>query len=199
MAICYNRRRIFCATYVVNLCFINKPCILLTCHLTGSMATPLAVTNLPWVEKYRPESLDDLISQKEIVSFQSTSDSNNVMFILLQLSDFSHLSSRIGYWLGGRNSAADSRESARKRADSARFRADPPDVRQKYFSADSAERPANVRRTPADSARIRADPRGVRRELAEEFTRKMSADNNLPYTTVLRGETSAADVLPPRK
>ena len=104
-----------------------------------------------------------------------------------------------GYWLGGRTSAADSRESARIRADSARFRADPPDVRQKYFSADSAERPANVRRTPADSARIRADPRGVRGELAEEFTRKMSADNNLPYTTVLRGETSAADVLPPRK
>ena len=60
---------------------------------------------------------------------------------------------------------------ARIRADSARFRADPPDVRQKYFSADSAERPANVRRTPADSARIRADPRGLRGELAEEFTR----------------------------
>ena len=78
---------------------------------------------------------------------------------------------RLGYWLGGRTSAADSRESARIRADSARFRADPPDVRQKYFSADSAERPANVRRTPADSARIRADPRGLRGELAEEFTR----------------------------
>ena len=104
-----------------------------------------------------------------------------------------------GYWLGGRTSAADSRESARIRADSARFRADPPDVRQKYFSADSAERPANVRRTPADSARIRADPRGLRGELAEEFTRKMSADKNLPYTMVLGGETSAADVLPPRK
>lgn len=28
----------------------------------------IATTNLPWVEKYRPESLDDLISQKEIVS-----------------------------------------------------------------------------------------------------------------------------------
>ena len=111
----------------------------------------------------------------------------------------SYLLTRFGYWLGGRTSAADSRESARIRADSARFRADPPDVRQKYFSADSAERPANVRRTPVDSARIRADPRGVRGELAEEFTRKMSADNNLPYTTVLRGETSAADVLPPRK
>ena len=52
----------------------------------------------------------------------------------------------------------------RIRADSARFRADPPDVRQKYFSADSAER-------SADSARIRADPRGLRGELAEEFTR----------------------------
>ena len=104
-----------------------------------------------------------------------------------------------GYWLGGRTSAADSRESARIRADSARFRADPPDVRQKYFSADSAERPANVRRKPADSARIRADPRGLRGELAEEFTRKMSADKNLPNTTVPRGETSAADVLPPRK
>ena len=76
-----------------------------------------------------------------------------------------------GYWLGGRPSAAVPPESARKRADSARFRADPPDVRQKYFSADSAERPANVRRTPADSARIRADPRGLRGELAEEFTR----------------------------
>ena len=91
---------------------------------------------------------------------------------------------------------------ARIRADwfrADRFRADPPDVRQKYFSADSAERPANVRRTPADSARIRADPRGLRGELAEEFTRKMSADKNLPNTTVPRGETSAADVLPPRK
>ena len=77
----------------------------------------------------------------------------------------------LGYWLGGRTSAADSRESARIRADSARFRADPPDVRQKYFSAESAERPANVRRTPAESARIRADPRGLRGELAEEFTR----------------------------
>ena len=61
--------------------------------------------------------------------------------------------------------------SARIRRTSARFRADPPDVRQKYFSADSAERPANVRRTPADSGRIRADPRGLRGELAEEFTR----------------------------
>ena len=71
-----------------------------------------------------------------------------------------------GYWLGGRPSAAVPPESARKRADSARFRADPPDVRQKYFSADSAERPANVRRTPADSARIRADPRGLRRTLS---------------------------------
>ena len=59
--------------------------------------------------------------------------------------------------------------------------------------------PPNVRRTPADSARIRADPRGLRGELAEEFTRKMSADKNLPNTTVPRGETSAADVLPPRK
>ena len=38
------------------------------------MATPLAVTNLPWVEKYRPESLDDLISQKEIVSLLLTTD-----------------------------------------------------------------------------------------------------------------------------
>ena len=98
-----------------------------------------------------------------------------------------------GYWIGGRTSAADSRESARIRADSARFRADPPDVRQKYFSAESAERPANVRRTPAESARIRADPRGVRRELAEEFTRKMSADKNLSYTSAPRGRTSAAD------
>ena len=91
------------------------------------------------------------------------------------------------------------RGSARIRADSARFRADPPDVRQKYFSADSAERPANVRRTPADSARIRADPRGVRRELAEEFTRKMSADKNLSKTSAPRGKTSAADDRPPRK
>ena len=63
--------------------------------------------------------------------------------------------------------------------------------------------PPNVRRTSgersADSARIRADPRGVRRELAEEFTRKMSADKNLSYTSASRGRTSAADVLPPRK
>ena len=115
------------------------------------------------------------------------------------LPPWARIAANEGYWLGGRTSAADSPESVRIRADSARFRADPPDVRQKYFSADSAERPANVRRKPADSARIRADPRGVRRELAEEFTRKMSADKNLSYTTVLRGKTSAADVLPPRK
>ena len=71
----------------------------------------------------------------------------------------------VGYWLGGRTSAADSRESARIRADSARFRADPPDVRQKYFSADSAERPANVRRTPAENifGGRPADPRGTGR------------------------------------
>ena len=104
-----------------------------------------------------------------------------------------------GYWLGGRPSAAVPRESARKRADSARFRADPANFRQTYFSAYSAERPANVRRTLADSARIRADPRGVRRELAEEFTRKMSADKNLSYTSAPRGRTSAADDRPPRK
>ena len=110
-----------------------------------------------------------------------------------------HQLGNLGYWLGGRPSAAVPPESARKRADSARFRADPPDVRQKYFSADSAERPPNVRRTPADSARIRADPRGVRRELAEEFTQKMSADKNLSYTSAPRGRTSAADDRPPRK
>ena len=117
------------------------------------------------------------------------------------------MATKFGYWLGGRPSAAvppeSARtvppESARKRADSARFRADPPDVRQKYFSADSAERPANVRRTPADSARIRADPRGVRGELAEEFTQKMSADKNLSKTSAPRGKTSAADDRPPRK
>ena len=65
---------------------------------------------------------------------------------------------------------------------SARFRADPANFRQKYFPADSAERPANVRRTLAEAAQIQADPRGLRSELAEEFTRKMSADKNLPYT-----------------
>ena len=108
---------------------------------------------------------------------------------------FGLLARRKNFRRGFARIRADSRESARIRADSARFRADPPDVRQKYFSADSTERPVNVRRTPADSARIRADPRGVRGELAEEFTRKMSADNNLPYTTVLRGETSAAEII----
>ena len=104
----------------------------------------------------------------------------------------------MGYLLGGRPSAAVPRESARIRADSARFRADPPDVRQKYFLAESAERPANVRRTPPDSARIRADPPGVRRELAEVFTRKTSADKNLSYDTVPRGRSSALDDPPPR-
>jgi len=29
----------------------------------------VAVSNLPWVEKYRPETLDNLISEKDIVSF----------------------------------------------------------------------------------------------------------------------------------
>ena len=70
----------------------------------------------------------------------------------------------------------------------ARIRVDPLDVRQKYFLADSAER-------PADSARIRADLRGLRGKLAEEFTRKMSADKNLSYTTVPRGRPSAAEML----
>ena len=68
-----------------------------------------------------------------------------------------------------------------------------------FASADSAERPANVRRKLADSARIRADPRGVRRELAEKFTQKMSADKNLSYTSSPRGRNSAADDRPPRK
>ena len=103
-----------------------------------------------------------------------------------------------GYWLGGRPSAAVPRESARKRADSARFRADPANFRQKYFPAESAERPSNVRRTPPDSARKRANPRGVRRELAEEFTRKMSADKNLSYATVPGGRSSVPDDPPPR-
>ena len=30
----------------------------------------VGVANLPWVEKYRPQTLDDLISQKEIVRKQ---------------------------------------------------------------------------------------------------------------------------------
>ena len=64
--------------------------------------------------------------------------------------------------------------------DSARFRADPANFRQNYFPVDPAER-------SADSARIRADPRRVRRELAEGFTRKMSADKNLSYTSAPRG------------
>ena len=79
-----------------------------------------------------------------------------------------------------------------------RFRANPPNFRQKYFPADSAERPANVRRTPPDSARKRANPRGVRRELAEEFTRKMFADKNLSYATVPGGRSSVPDDPPPR-
>ena len=45
---------------------------------------------------------------------------------------------------------------ARIRADSARFRADPPDVRQKYFSAD-------VRRIRAEPGGVRAFPRGFGR------------------------------------
>ena len=123
---------------------------------------------------------------------------------LRNLTDLSELrqtasNRNFGNWLGGGPSAAVPCESARKRADSARFRADPANFRQNYFLADSAERPANVRRTPAESARIRADPRGVRRELAEEFTRKMSADKNLSYTFAPRGRASAADDRPPRK
>ena len=82
---------------------------------------------------------------------------------------------------------------------SPRFRADPANLRQNNFPADSAERPANVRRTPPDSARKRADPRGVRHELAEEFTRKMSADKNFSFNTAPRGRTSAPDDPPPRK
>ena len=89
--------------------------------------------------------------------------------------------------------------NARKRADSPRFRADPAKFCQNNFPADSAERPANVRQTPPDSARKRADPHGVRRKLAEEFTRKMSADKNLSFTTAPRGRTSAPDDPPLRK
>ena len=82
--------------------------------------------------------------------------------------------------------------------ESAWFRADPANFREKYFLAEFAERPANVRQISAESALIRADPRGLRGELAEEFTRKMSADKNLSYATVPRRKTSAANVFPPR-
>ena len=99
---------------------------------------------------------------------------------------------RLGYMLGGRPSAEDTRKSARIREDSARFRADPPNFRQKKFPANSAERRQNVRRTPPNSARIRANPRGLCRELAELFARKMSAEK---YFQKL---LSAAEELPPR-
>ena len=59
--------------------------------------------------------------------------------------------------------------------------------------------PPRFRATPPDSAQKRADPRGVRRELAEEFTRKMSADKNLSFSTAPRGRTSAPDDPTPRK
>ena len=34
----------------------------------GKMAAEKVTQNLPWVEKYRPKHLDDLISHKEIIS-----------------------------------------------------------------------------------------------------------------------------------
>uniref|UniRef100_A0A3Q1GVB4 Replication factor C (activator 1) 5 n=1 Tax=Acanthochromis polyacanthus TaxID=80966 RepID=A0A3Q1GVB4_9TELE len=41
-------------------------------QLTGNMAStskaPVQSRNLPWVEKYRPQTLDDLISHKDILS-----------------------------------------------------------------------------------------------------------------------------------
>ena len=54
-------------------------------------------------------------------------------------------------------------------------------------------------RASADSTRIQADPYGLCGELAEEFTRKMSANKNLPYTRVPCGKNSAVDVLPLQK
>ena len=107
---------------------------------------------------------------------------------------FNHYMTIGHFWLLARRKTFH-RGSARIRAEMRRLRPVPRgsgELPPKYFSADSAE----VRRTFGG---LRADPRGLRGELAEEFTRKMSADKNLPNTTVPRGKTSAADVLPPRR
>ena len=85
----------------------------------------------------------------------------------------------IGYWRGGTTSTADSCESVRTPPGSTR-------IRRTSTKNIFRRTPPNVRRTFG----------GLRGELAEEFTRKMSADKNLPNTTVPRGKTSAADVLP---
>ena len=114
---------------------------------------------------------------------------------------------RLGYWLGGRPSAAVPRGSARNRADSARFRADPANFRQNYFLADSAKRPANVRRSPPDSARSpprtggRVHSRNVRRQkltLRHCSSRKIFRTERPSAADDSAADASAADESCPR-
>ena len=95
----------------------------------------------------------------------------------------------MGYWLGGRPSAAVPRESARKRADSARFRADPANFRQKYFP----RTPPNVRRTFGG---LRRTPRGNGRIRAESAAnwRKSSLEKCSPTKTYLTPPFLAEDL-----
>ena len=78
----------------------------------------------------------------------------------------------------------------------------PPDVRQKYFSADSAERPANVRRTPRGYGRIRADSAANWRKSSLEkcpptktsLTPRFPAEKLPPRTSFRRGNNSRVRV-----
>ena len=102
-----------------------------------------------------------------------------------------------GYWLGGRPSAAVPRESARIRADSARFRADPPDVRQKYFSADSAERPADSGGVRADTSGSARTPRrtGGRVHSKNVRRQKPPLHQGSPRKNLRCGRPSAAEII----
>ena len=134
---------------------------------------------------------------------------------MVHLESCSVARSLLGYWVGGRPSAAETRVSARTPRGSAGL---PPKkisselrrcLRQNAqraalraaglaTSGNSAGRPGNIRWTLSDSARIRADTRGLRRELAELFAETNVCQKISPNTIVRGGITSAANVLPPR-
>ena len=99
-----------------------------------------------------------------------------------------------GYWLGGRTSAADSRESARIRADSA----PPGSARIRRTSAKNIFRrtPPNVRRTFGGNRRT---PRGYGRIRADSAAnwRKSSLEKCPPTKTSLTPRFPA-EKLPPR-
>ena len=109
----------------------------------------------------------------------------------------------LGYWLGGRTSAADSRESARTPPGSARirrtsakniFRRTPPNVRRTF---------GGHRRTPRGYGRIRADSAANWRKSSLEkcpptktsLTPRFPAEKLPPRTSFRRGNNSKVRVI----